>query len=165
MKAIRWSDGVRVDLAVAVPIAEQNGGRAGTRGPRGQRGPPSEPAGGSEGVARVEHLNLCAAVGVAIHGDEIIPAVAGHIGGADRRAAQVVLALVGLIHVLHEDEPGRRRIEQQELRLRVGRLVERGELLRAARAREVADGKPRERGVELGGTRVIGALRPAERER
>ena len=130
--AVGRSDRADVDPAVSVPVAEEHGRRARARGARGQRGPAPEAVRRLERAAGVEDLHLRASVRVAVHGDEVVPPVTGHVARVDRGAAQVVLALVRRVHVVHEGEAVGVRIEDEHARLRVRRLIERRDLLRSS---------------------------------
>src|SRR5439155_26217109 len=117
-----------------------------------------------EPAPRVEDLDARAAIAVAVHRDEVVLAVAGHVPRSDRRAPEVVLPLRALVHVARDHKPLRARIEDVQTHARVRVLVERGDLVRTPGAREMPDGETRARRVELTSSGVVDPLRPAERQ-
>ena len=84
-------------------------------------------------------MNACAAIGFAVERNEVVLPVAGDVRRDDRRAAEVVLTLGGLVDLWLQHETGRRRVEQIHADARIRVLVQGGELLRAAGPRETPD--------------------------
>ena len=136
---VRRCERERIDPPVAVPIADDQRGAAGARGASRERRPAVPAVRRLERIRRVEDVDVRAAIGIAVERNEVVLPVAGHVRGDDRRAAEVVLALGGLVHLRLEHEAVWRRVEQIHAHARIRVLVQGRELLRAAAPREASD--------------------------